>query len=116
MRVHIASAENIIRNMIKANQKKKLFSNINDWVNSISNIPNERIRENLYNIEQHRGDAIITIDTKGKSGPNGISGLPKGLSNNTKTSGTSSLIGGGAGNSLTGKNPFAILKASAVST
>jgi hypothetical protein len=41
---------------------------------------------------------------------------PKGLSNSIKTSGTSSLVGGGAGSSLTGKNPFAILKASAMPT
>lgn len=74
------------------------------------------MRENLYNIEQYRADAVHFPDPKSKSGPTGITGLPKGLSNNTKTSGTSSLVGGGAGNSLTGKNPFAILKASAVST
>jgi len=33
MRVHMASAENIIRNMIKANPKKKLFITIESWLN-----------------------------------------------------------------------------------
>jgi hypothetical protein len=58
LRVHIASAENIMRNMIKANQKKKLFISVDAWLNGIQVIPNERIRENLYNIEQYRADAL----------------------------------------------------------
>lgn len=42
----------------------------------------------------------------------------KGISSSTKTSGTSNLVSGGGsqGNSLTGKNPFAILKASAIAS
>jgi len=38
----------------------------------------------------------------------------KAINANTKTSGTSNLVGGA--NSLTGKNPFAILKASAIAS
>ena len=46
-----------------------------------------------------------------------MGGGPKALSSSTKTSGTSNLVGsGGSGSSLTGKNPFAILKASAMPT
>jgi hypothetical protein len=83
-----------MRNMIKANQKKKLFMSISDWLNAIQVVPNERIRENLYNIEQYRADALnIQEQVKGK-----VSGLgpgAKGLSNSIKTSGTSSLVGTG---------------------
>lgn len=102
--MYIASAENIIRNVIKANQKKKLFSAINEWLSSIHVVPNEKIRENLYNIEQYRGDILNISDIKGGGSKQLGTGLPKGLSNSTKTSGTSNLVGGGSGNSLTGKS------------
>ena len=38
------------------------------------------------------------------------------MNQSTKTSGTSNLVGNQAGNSMTGKNPFAILKASAIAS
>lgn len=101
--------------MIKANPRKKIFNQINDWLNAIQTIPNERIRENLYNVEQYRLDVLNISEIKGKSPALG-SGLPKVLSNSTKTSGTSNLVGGGGSSSLTGKNQFAILKASAMNT
>ena len=31
---------------------------IGDWLNLISNIPNEKMRETLYNIESFRPDAV----------------------------------------------------------
>jgi hypothetical protein len=66
LRVYIASAENIIKNMIKANPRKKIFNQINDWLNAIQTIPNERIRENLYNVEQYRLDVLNINEIKGK--------------------------------------------------
>jgi hypothetical protein len=71
MRVYLASAENIIRNMIKANLKKRMFYNINEWLNKITLVPNEGIRKNLYNIEQYRADSIPVVEVKGKSYGNG---------------------------------------------
>lgn len=87
---------------------KKLFSQLNDWMNQISMTMNEKIRENLYNIEQYRADAHIVQETKVKTNDKGGK-----ISNSTKTSGTTNLV---AGNSMTGKNPFAILKASAIAS
>lgn len=39
---------------------------IGDWLNVISNIPNEKIREIMYNIEAFRMDAlnIAPVETK----------------------------------------------------
>jgi hypothetical protein len=51
MKVHCQNSENILRGMIKGSPKKKLFSMIGDWLVQIHNLPNERIREVLYNIE-----------------------------------------------------------------
>jgi hypothetical protein len=48
------NAENILRNLIKANSKKRFFAMIGDWLNLINNIPNEKMRETLYNIEAFR--------------------------------------------------------------
>jgi hypothetical protein len=56
--VHIQNAENILRNMIRQNPKKKFFSMIGEWLNLIHNIPNEKLREILYNIEVFRLDAV----------------------------------------------------------
>ena len=58
LKVHMQNAENILRNLIKANSKKRFFAMINDWLNLITNIPNEKMRETLYNIEAFRADAI----------------------------------------------------------
>jgi hypothetical protein len=56
--VHIQNAENILRNMIRQNPKKKFFIMIGEWLNLIHNIPNEKLREILYNIEVFRLDAV----------------------------------------------------------
>ena len=40
----------------------------------------------------------------------------KGISSSTKTSGTTNMVSSSLGNSITGKNPFAILKASAIAS
>ena len=114
LKVHMQNSENIIRNIIKTQQahggKKRIFALMNDWLNAITTVTNEKIRETLYNIEQFRADALnLTSEKPPATGP-----AAKGISSTTKTSGTSNLVG--AGNSLTGKNPFAILKASAIAS
>lgn len=131
--------------------KKKIFAVMNEWLNTITTVTNEKMRETLYNIEQFRMDAlnvtsVANAQAAQSSGSNngdiggkgigssqgskigsygsssngaGSSSNPaqKGISSSTKTSGTSNLVSGGSqGNSLTGKNPFAILKASAIAS
>ena len=55
LKVHMQNAENIIRNIIKMQQsngtKKRIFTMMTEWLNQISTITNEKIRETLYNIE-----------------------------------------------------------------
>lgn len=55
LKVHMQNSENIIRNIIKNQNsnglKKKLFSTMTEWLNTISTVTNEKIRETLYNIE-----------------------------------------------------------------
>jgi hypothetical protein len=56
--------------LIKANARKRFFAMINDWLNLITNIPNEKMRETLYNIEAFRADAIgVGHDIKQQPGP-----------------------------------------------
>ena len=105
--------------------------------------PNDKIRDTLYNIEQFKFDALLQPEIRMK-GPNnyannntlsssnssasstrsggsgkdaqGNSALNKRMiKDSDKSSGTNNLVGTGSGSStLTGKNPFAILKASAI--
>lgn len=117
------NSENIIRNIIKNQQahgaKKRIFTLMTDWLNTIATVTNEKIRETLYNIEQFRADALnlTSVQPDGGRKVAAPAGGPKGISSTTKTSGTSNLVSGGnQGNSLTGKNPFAILKASAIAS
>ena len=58
LRGHQTSAENILKNLIKVNERKRIYQVLQEWINAINVIPNERIRENLYNIEQFRADAF----------------------------------------------------------
>lgn len=115
IKVHIQNSENILRNLIRQNAKKKFFTMIGDWLNILHNIPNEKLREVLYNIEAFRGDAL----NLGQPEPKAIQGKntlgQKGISSSTKTSGNSNLVAP-VQSSLTGKNPFAILKASAIAS
>ena len=69
LKVHMQNAENILRNLIKANARKRFFAMINDWLNLITNIPNEKMRETLYNIEAFRADAVgVSNEPKQSSG------------------------------------------------
>lgn len=58
LKVHIQNSENILRNLIKQNTHKKLFALIGEWLNMLQSIPNERLRDILYNIEAFRADAF----------------------------------------------------------
>ena len=41
---------------------------LSDWLNIITNIPNEKIRETLYNIEVFRADTLLfAVAAKPKS-------------------------------------------------
>jgi len=145
VRVNLQNSENIIRNIIKANQRKQFFIVLNDYINRLPLFPNDKIRDTLYNIEQFKFDALLqpeikmrgppsshsnhsntstsssskstgSIRGKGPSQTQGNSALAKRtIKDSDKSSGTNNLVGtGGSGSTLTGKNPFAILKASAI--
>lgn len=126
-----SNSENIIRNIARSNQNKQLFKIINDWMNQITRVPVERMRDVLYNIEQFRGDALKLPEIQGKNAPQ-VQQNSNSL--NAKADG-GPVYGAGArsagsingpsvdkkpGNqgqtALTGKNPFAILKASAIAS
>jgi len=65
------------------------------------------MREILYNIESFRADALNLPDINQKT--------TKSLASKTKANnGKNATVGGG--NSLTGKNPFTILKAAAIAS
>jgi hypothetical protein len=129
LKVHMQNAENIIRNIIRQQQsngaKKRIFTVMTEWLNTISTVTNEKIRETLYNIEQFRPD-VVNLTSGSANGPKGNAQQPnqsssanpsaKGISSSTKTSGTTNMVSSSAGNSITGKNPFAILKASAIAS
>jgi len=51
LRAHLSNAESIIRNIVRANQTKRIFQIIIDWVNQIAVVPIDKIRDVLYNIE-----------------------------------------------------------------
>lgn len=70
--MHMQNAENIMRNIIKMQQsngtKKRIFTIMTDWLNTISTVTNEKVRETLYNIEQFRPD-VVNLTSAGSSGP-----------------------------------------------
>ena len=102
----------------------------------LSKVPLDRIRDVLYNIEQFKADALKlpNINTNfgrkerglGSSkssslqeGPvYGAAAKSAGSLNEKTSSGATKMLGGGnqGQTSLTGKNPFAILKASAIAS
>ena len=58
LRVYCSNCENIIKNISKANQNKRIFKNIDEWLTNLQKVPIDRIRDVLYNIEQFKGDAL----------------------------------------------------------
>lgn len=51
LRVNIENEENIIKNIIKANQRKQFFNVLNMYMTRMPLFSNDKIRETLYNIE-----------------------------------------------------------------
>jgi len=64
LRVYSSNCENIIRNICKANQSKKIFKIIDEWLNQMQKVPIDRIRDVLYNIEQFKLDALKLPEIK----------------------------------------------------
>ena len=142
LRVNMENVHNIITNIIKANQRKQFFIVLNEYVTRMPLFPNDKIRDTLYNIEQFKFDALLQPEIRMK-GPNnfaqnstlsssnssasstksGGSGKDVGnsainkriIKDSDKSSGTNNLVGtGGSNSTLTGKNPYTILKASSI--
>ena len=59
VRVNLQNSENIIRNIIKANQRKQFFVVLNEYLTRLPLFSNEKIRNTLYNIEQFKFDALL---------------------------------------------------------
>jgi len=117
---------------------------INEYMNRLGFYPNDRLRDVLYNIEQFKFDALIQPELSMRSPPSSHSNSstesstnsssaksrsaskknPQSSVNNSmskkmikdgdKSSGTNNLIGNGSGSTLTGKNSYAVLKASSI--
>ena len=64
LRVYCSNCENIIRNICKANQNKRIFNLIDEWLNQMQKVPIDRVRDVLYNIEQFKADALKLPDIK----------------------------------------------------
>ena len=134
LRVYCSNCENIIRNICKANQNKRIFNLIDEWLNQMQKVPIDRVRDVLYNIEQFKADALKLPDIKQTFGKKGGNSTQKGekdsgpiygagaksggsMAESTSQGASKMLSGGNQGQtSLTGKNPFAILKASAIAS
>ena len=71
LRVYCSNCENIIRNICKANQNKRIFKLIDEWLNAMQKVPIDRVRDVLYNIEQFKGDALKLPDIKSTLGKKG---------------------------------------------
>jgi len=83
LRVNIQNSDNIIKNIIKANQRKQFFIVLNEYITKMPLFPNEKIRDTLYNIEQFKFDALLQPEIKMR-GPPSIS------SNSSSTTNSSS--------------------------
>ena len=58
LRVYSNNCENIIKNICKANQNKRIFKIVDEWLTMLPKVPLDRIRDVLYNIEQFKADAL----------------------------------------------------------
>ena len=66
LRVYSLNCENVIRNICKPNQNKRIFKLVSEWMANIKNVPMDRIRDMLYNIEQFKQDAFKLPEIKSK--------------------------------------------------
>jgi len=67
LRSYCSNCENIIRNICRANQNKRIFKIISEWINALQKVPLDKIRDVLYNIEQFKGDALKLPEIKPRS-------------------------------------------------
>jgi hypothetical protein len=51
VKVNLENSDNIIKNIIKANQRKQFFMVLNVYVTRLPLFSNEKIRDTLYNID-----------------------------------------------------------------
>lgn len=58
LRVYCSNCENIIKNVCQANQNKRIFKLVDEWLTQLQKVPLDRIRDVLYNIEQFKTDAL----------------------------------------------------------
>jgi len=116
LKTNIENSKNILTNLCRSNRRKVIFKTIDMWINGAEMPPLDHIRENMYNIEQYRADAVIlpALD-KNKITDTGAGKLA-GDAIKPKKSDSSSSGAAASNSALTGKNPFAILKASAIAS
>ena len=111
LEVYCSAQENILRNICKSNNNKKLFKTVQDWLNQIKKVPISRIREVLSRLDNFRADALVLPNLQAEApvyGAGAKSAGSLGVKDMNKTQ--------KGRTALTGKNPFAILKASAIAS
>lgn len=59
VKVNLENSENIIKNIIKANQRKQFFMVLNEYITRLPLFTNDKIRDTLYNIDQFKFDALL---------------------------------------------------------
>ena len=59
LEVYTTTQDNILKNICRSNQNKRMFSVIWDWLHQINKVPIERIRDVLQRVEQFRFDALV---------------------------------------------------------
>jgi len=69
VKVNLQNAENIIKNIIKANQRKQFFTALAEYISRMALYPNDKIRDVLYNIEQFKFDAYLQPELTARSQP-----------------------------------------------
>ena len=134
LRVYCSNCDNIIRNICKSNQNKRIFKMIGEWLNYLHKLPIDRVRDILYNIEQFKSDALLLPEIKSSGdkkseksasptktqdgGPIYGAGAKSAgsISVDSTSKGANKIMGGNSRTTTTNKNPFAILKASALAS
>lgn len=89
VKVNLENSENIIKNIIKANQRKQFFMVLNEYITRLPLFTNEKIRDTLYNIDQFKFDALLQPEIK-------MRGPPSSHSNTSNSSTNSSTKSGGS--------------------
>lgn len=96
LRVYCANCENIIRNICKTNQNKKIFKNIGVWIADLNKFPAEKIRDTLYNIEQFKGDSSKLPEIKSQVSNSRKLGMNESKAGSSSKDAGGPVIGAGA--------------------